>query len=145
MIQKEKIFSDVRAQYEKVFSAHNVSNAFIESCEFKAGPLLITLQTDFDNHLETILELNGKTYSNGGDYMPSIQAWIKWQKESLLTLSVIKGDEEIIKEDWYGVSAKRVGGGLIIGSDEKVFFRDTENNWPKLILRKKRNRIRLSQ
>lgn len=140
MEEKRQIFqitlTAVRAAVAKDFL--QIENPLLQAYEFNILGLTCTLQTDFDNHLETLIEYDGHTYSNGGDYMPKIADWNTWSRDTLASIKQITEDKELIKEVWQKRS-RYVGGLMTVHtkSRQKIIFSDINNNFLPILKIKK--------
>lgn len=130
MQDKKIIFHDTVEEVEDILKVRAKRfKGILEFFEMEYKQLSISLQTDTDKHLETIIVLNGRSFSNGSDHVPRINDWRKWSKATVEGLKLIE-EQKMIQEVEFTKNKKYVGGRLEVIRDLNVIdtYQSLQNN-----------------
>lgn len=95
--------------------------------EFQLRGLNISIQSDFEAHLEMLISLGGRDFSNGGDHITTFSHWTNWAADTTDNISKLK-DVTSLKVTEYSKKGKYIGGFIQIGSNKKNRFYSLQNN-----------------
>lgn len=109
--QKQRIFSNLAKHIEKSFgqSPEYGEGVITAYTLLQDGREVLELQTDFGDHLDLLLVVDGHPYSLGGDYVHGENAWRDFDAKARHLIDVLSRDRMVQLEEWYR-GKTRIGG-----------------------------------